>query len=83
MKLGEPLLKLLAKKYEPSSTIDLVFHRYDLGIRTDADGNPVQLFLGKRNEQGNVVGDRYARTLKYDRDGRLIRDHWERKGPAT
>ena len=83
MKLGDALLKLLGKKYAPSSTIDTVFHRYDLTFRTDPDGNPVQLFLGKRNEHGQVVGDRFARTLKYDKDGRLIKDHWERKGPAT
>ncbi len=83
MKLGAPILKILAKKYTPSATIDMVFHRYDLTLGTDPEGNPVQLFLGKRNEEGRVIGDRFARTLKYDRDGKLIKDHWERKGPAT
>ena len=37
----------------------------------------------ERVQQGVIKGDRYARTLKYDRDGKLIKDHWERKGKAT
>jgi hypothetical protein len=41
------------------------------------------LFVGKADEAGNIRGDRYARTLKYDREGKLIKDHWERKGKAT
>jgi hypothetical protein len=35
------------------------------------------------NEQGKIKGERYARTLKYDREGNLIKDHWELKGKAT
>lgn len=83
MKLGNEVLKLLAKKYEPSAAIDLQFKRYDLTVKTDEHGNPILLFMGKRNEKGQVVGDRFARTLKYDNDGKVIKDHWERKGPAS
>ena len=83
MKLGEEILKVLNKKYPPSETIDQRFQRYDMTFKTDENGNPILLFLGRRNEKGNVVGDRYARTLKYDNEGRVIKDHWERKGPAT
>ena len=50
---------------------------------TNKDGNAIQLFMGKANEDGAIKGDRYARTLKYHREGHLIKDHWERKGKAT
>lgn len=83
MKLGSEILKVLNKKYPPSSTIDTEFHRYDLTFKTDADGNPIQLFIGKRNEKGYVVGERFARTLKYDPEGKVLKDHWDRKGPCT
>lgn len=82
MKLGDEILKLLSKKYAPSSTVDSTFHRYDLTFKTDELGNPVLLFIGKRNEKGAVIGDRFTRTLKYDKDGKVFKDHWERKGPA-
>lgn len=83
MKLGPEILKLLNKKYAPSTTIDSEFHRYDITFKTDAEGNPIQLFIGKRNEKGNVVGERFARNLKYDPEGKVLKDHWDRKGPCT
>jgi hypothetical protein len=41
------------------------------------------LFFGKRREDGTIKGERYARTLKHDKDGRLFKDHWELKGKAS
>ena len=83
MSLGDDLLKKINKKFEPSTTVSLRYRSYDLVLVTDKEGNAVQLFLGKSNETGVIKGDRYARTLKYDREGRLIKDHWERKGKAS
>ena len=83
MSLGEDLLKKINKKFEPSSMISLRYRSYDLALKTDKEGNAIQLFMGKANEEGIIKGDRYARTLKYDREGKLIKDHWERKGKAT
>jgi hypothetical protein len=83
MSLGEELLKKINKKFAPSTTVPLRYRSYDLVLVTDKDGNAIQLFLGKANENGVIKGDRYARTMKYDRDGHLIKDHWERKGKAT
>ena len=83
MSLGDELVKKLAKKFEPSSKVSLHFRNYDLVVITDKEGNAVQLFMGKADDQGNIKGDRYARTLKYDREGKLLKDHWERKGKAT
>lgn len=83
MSLGEDLLKKINKKLEPSSMITMRYRNYDLVLRTDKDGNAIQLFMGKANAEGIIKGDRYARTMKYDREGNLIKDHWERKGKAS
>lgn len=83
MKLGDVLLKILNKKYAPSDIVELRFKAYDVIVKTDEEGAAIKAFIGKKNEAGVIKGDRYARTLKYDRDGKLIKDHWERKGYAT
>ena len=83
MSLGEDLLKKINKKFESSAMISMRYRSYDLALKTDKEGNAIQLFIGKMNEQGIIKGDRYARTLKYDREGNLIKDHWERKGKAS
>jgi hypothetical protein len=82
MAIGEALLKKINRKFEPSSTIRLRHGRHDLALKTDEQGNGILLFLGREAEDGTIHGDRYARTLKYDREGKLIKDHWERKGKA-
>ena len=83
MPLGEDLVKKLSKKFEPSTMVTMRYKSYDLAFKTDEEGNAIQLFMGKADEEGNIRGDRYARTLKYDREGNRIKDHWERKGKAT
>lgn len=83
MSLGDDLIKMISKKFEPSTKISLRYKSFDLLLVTDKDGNAIQLFMGKENEKGLIKGDRYSRTLKYDRQGFLIKDHWERKGKAT
>ena len=83
MPLSDDLVKKLQRQYEPSTMVQMKFRGNDMAFKTDEAGNPVQLFLGRMGEDGNIKGDRYARTLKYDREGKLIKDHWERKGKAT
>jgi hypothetical protein len=39
--------------------------------------------IGKQNGDGKVKGERYARVLKKDKDGKMIKDHWELKGKAS
>jgi hypothetical protein len=81
--LKEPVLKLLNKLYEPDTMIATKFKRYDLAFKTDDAGRPILLFLGVRDAQGNIKGERYARRLKLDEYGNTIKDHWEHKGKAT
>lgn len=83
MALSEDLQKKLSKKFEISSMLEMKYKGYDLSLKTDEEGNAVLLFIGKRNEQGTIKGERYARTLKKDKEGKIFKDHWELKGKAT
>lgn len=83
MSLGPAILKILSRRYEPSSFIEKRFQRYDLGFKTDDDGNPIVLFMGTRDASGNIRGRRYARRLVKDNEGKVLKDHWDDKGPAT
>jgi hypothetical protein len=83
MKLSDDLVKRLAKTFEPSTLIHDTFRGNDIAFKTDADGNAVQLFVGRRSADGTIKGERFARTLKRDRAGAIIKDHWENKGKAS
>lgn len=83
MPLSEDLQKKLGKKYESSSMVEMKYKGYDLSFKTDEEGNAVLLFIGKKTEQGTIKGERYALTLKKDREGKIFKDHWELKGKAT
>jgi len=83
MKLSDDLIKKLSKKYEPSTLIHDSFRGNDIAFKTDAAGNAIQLFIGKRNDAGTIKGERFVRTLKYDKDGIILKDHWENKGKAS
>ena len=79
-KIGEPLLKKLSKLYEPSAMVHQKFKSYDLAFKTDEEGNPVLLFIGKADREGNIKGDQYTRRLLKDKTGNVIKDHWDYKG---
>jgi hypothetical protein len=83
MELREPILKIINKIYEPAKMIPLTFKRYDLAIKTDEKGRAIMLFIGKKKENGDIAGERYARRLKEDASGKIVKDHWEHKGKAT
>jgi hypothetical protein len=83
MKLSESLLLKLSKTYPPSSMVNMKFKGKDLQFKTDEEGNPILLFIGKTTAQGKIAGQRYTRILKRDNRGLLIKDHWDLKGPAT
>lgn len=83
MKLKEPVLKILSKQYEPSAMVETTFKRYVLSMKTDEQGRPILLFIGQKDENGQIKGERYARRLKIAEDGTIIKDHWEHKGKAT
>jgi hypothetical protein len=81
--LKPPLLKILNKIYEPSSLIDQRMGKYDLAIRTDEQGRAILLFIGQKDSSGKIKGERYARRLVVDTDGKIVKDHWDHKGKAS
>ena len=83
MALGAAILKIISKKYPPSTFIERKFQRYDLGFKTDEDGNAIVLFMGKKDESGKIRGRRYARRMVRDKEGKITKDHWDDKGPAV
>ena len=38
------------------------------------------MFIGKKEANGLIKGDRYARRLLKDKEGKIIKDHWDYKG---
>jgi hypothetical protein len=80
MKVGPELLKLLSKIYSPSELINQRFGRYDLAFKTDEQGRPVLLFIGKADAEGKIAGERFARRLQTDKNGNIVKDHWDNKG---
>jgi hypothetical protein len=83
MALSEALIKKLAQKYPPNEMTDLRYRGNDLTIKTDNAGNAILLFIGRRQEDGHIRGERYARRLLVDDAGRVLKDHWELKGKST
>jgi hypothetical protein len=83
MALSEALIKKLSAKFPAGEVSDMVYRGSDLSIKADEQGNAILLFIGKRVENGHIKGERYARRLLYDKEGKLIKDHWEMKGKST
>lgn len=80
MSIGYSILKIVNKKYEPNTKVEKAFRGNDMAFLTDAEGNPVTLFIGKRRLDGTIKGERYSRVLKTDLSGNIIKDHWDLKG---
>jgi hypothetical protein len=83
MALSEHLESKLKKRYEPSAMVSMKYKGNDLSFKTDDEGNAILLFIGKKSDAGTIKGERYARRLKKDDQGQVIKDHWELKGKAT
>lgn len=81
--LGAPVLKILSKTYEPFTMVEITFKRYDLAFKTDAEGRPILLFMGKKDEKGKINGGRFSRRLVIDQEGKVLKDHWDYKGKAS
>lgn len=83
MNINEGLIKKLNQKFEPSALIRFRFRSKDVAVQTDSVGNAVKAFIGKSDENGTIRGDRYSRILVQDSNGKIIKDHWDRKGYAS
>jgi hypothetical protein len=83
MKLGEQVMRMLDKAYEPDSLINRQVGRHDLTIQTDSQGRPLLLFIGRTDTKGRVRGERFSRTLQTDQAGNVVKDHWDNKGKTS
>ena len=83
MELAEPVLKILRKKYQPSSVIETHYSQYDLTFKTDREGDAIVLTMGRKDEKGQIQGDRFTRRLRQLPNGRIVKEHWEHKGKAS
>lgn len=83
MELKEPVLKVLNQVYEPESLIEKPLKKRHMAFKTDEIGRPVLLFLGQKVSDGRIKGERFTRRIKTDKNGKVIKDHWEHKGKAT
>jgi len=81
MAIGARLEAKLSKRYPPETRLDEEFGRHAITFITNADGDPVTLFIGQRNPDGTIRGERYARKLLLDpASGRVVKSHWDLKG---
>lgn len=80
---NETLTKLLDKTYAPSEMVEAKYQRYDLAFKTDEEGWPILLFMGTKGKDGNIRGERYARRIVRDHEGKITKSHWDHKGKAT
>ncbi|MDF2430771.1 MAG: hypothetical protein JWP44_402 [Mucilaginibacter sp.] len=59
--------------------VEATFGRYDLAFKTDESGRPVLLFIGKKEADGKIKGERFSRRTVTDKNGDVIKDHWDHK----
>ncbi|WP_205499661.1 hypothetical protein [Rufibacter psychrotolerans] len=84
MPLNPKLEARLNKISSPSTRLEEQFAGKDLTIITDQQGHAVTLFIGKRQPDGSIKGERYVRRLKFAPDGVTLQSsHWEAKGKVT
>jgi hypothetical protein len=84
MAISEKLEKKLSKTYEPSSRVDEVFLGNDITIISNERGEAIHLFIGKRNEDGFIKGEHYARRIHREPGSdRIIKSYWDNKGKVT
>ena len=79
-KVGDKLATKLSKPFAPDTRIDDEFKGNDLTIFTNDNGDAMVLFIGERRPDGSIKGDRFARRLVRDENGKTVKNHWDYKG---
>ncbi|GAB3815099.1 hypothetical protein [Pontibacter rugosus] len=84
MPLNIKLQKLLEKVYEPQKRYDQRFSKVDISFFTNEQGEPITLFIGKRNEDGSIKGERYVRKIvRKPNSPEILKSHWDLKGSVS
>lgn len=84
MPLNSKLEYKLSKIFAPGTRIDDVYHGKDLTFVTNERGEPILLFIGKRQDDGSISGERYARKIvREPGSDKILKSHWDNKGKIT
>jgi hypothetical protein len=84
MSINTKLQAKLSKLFKPDSIIHDSFNGKDISFKTNASGEPVTLFIGKRRDDGAISGERYVRTIVRDqKSNAILKSHWDLKGKVT
>lgn len=78
-RLSKILEAKLNKKFRPQTRYDASFRGNDITYFTNELGEPVTLFIGERQENGNIKGDYYTRSITREGE-KVIKSHWDNKG---
>ncbi|MCC9167090.1 hypothetical protein [Pontibacter harenae] len=84
MALQAKLETKLSKTYPPKATIDDTYSGKDITFVTNEHGEPITLFIGKRQQDGAILGERYVRRIVRKPDSNdILKSHWELKGKVS
>ncbi|AKD04628.1 hypothetical protein POKO110462_10975 [Pontibacter korlensis] len=84
MSLNPKLEQLLEKVYEPKQRYDKKYGTKDITYITNELGEPVTLFIGRRNEDGSIAGERFVRRIvRQPASEKILKSHWEKKGSVS
>ena len=84
MALGPKLIEKLNKLYAPDSRLDMHYNGKDLTFITNELGEPITLFIGKRQDDGSISGERYVRKIIREQNtSKIQRSHWDLKGKVS
>lgn len=84
MPLNPKLMKVLDKTYEPQERYDQKLLGKDITYITNEHGEPVTLYIGQRQQDGSINGERYVRRLvRQPGSLEIQKSHWENKGRVS
>lgn len=84
MPLNQKLQQELSKIYEPRQRYYKRFAGKDMTFITNDLGEPVTLFIGSRNSDGSIKGERFVRKIVRHADRQaILKSHWESKGKVS
>lgn len=81
--MDQQIQKKLSGTFEADTLITLRAKEKDITIKTDNEGKAVMAFIGKIQANGEIKGERYVRQFVKDKDGKIVKDHWDMKGKAS
>lgn len=81
--MSAELVNKLNKKYAPGARIDDVFRGKEITFLTNNLGEPITLYIGKRNAQGQISGECFFRRIKKRVEGEIKESHWNNQGKVS